>query len=88
MLAANCIQKSELPDFDEETGVLPKEESDEEDVEIEIVEEEPPFLQGHGSKLHDLSPVSILFAYLGVNILSATLLIEICVILGSNCEKS
>lgn len=59
MLAANCIQKSELPDFDEETGVLPKEESDEEDVEIEIVEEEPPFLQGHGSKLHDLSPVCI-----------------------------
>lgn len=59
MLAANCIDKTELPDFDEETGVLPKEESDEEDVEIEMVEEEPPFLQGHGSKIHDLSPVSI-----------------------------
>ncbi len=59
MMAANCIDKSELPDFDEETGVLPRELSDEEDVEIEIVEEEAPFLHGHGTKLHDLSPVCI-----------------------------
>lgn len=58
MIAANCIDKNELPYFDEDTGVLPKEESDEEDIEIEIVEEEPPFLQGHGRNLHDLSPVS------------------------------
>lgn len=28
MLAANCIDKSELPDFDESTGLLPKEEDD------------------------------------------------------------
>lgn len=60
MLSANCIDKSELPDFDEETGLLPKEAAEEEDIEIEMVEEEPPFLQGHGRNLHDLSPVSIL----------------------------
>ncbi|XP_065204095.1 ATP-dependent RNA helicase DHX8-like [Planococcus citri] len=59
MLAANCIDKSELPDFDEVTGILPKEDSDEEDVEIEIVEEEPPFLHGHGRNVHELSPVRI-----------------------------
>ncbi|XP_014242155.1 ATP-dependent RNA helicase DHX8 [Cimex lectularius] len=59
MLAASCIDKSELPDFDDETGLLPKEAAEEEDIEIEIVEEEPPFLTGHGRNLHDLSPVRI-----------------------------
>ncbi|XP_050539097.1 ATP-dependent RNA helicase DHX8 [Daktulosphaira vitifoliae] len=60
MLSANCIDKSELPDFDEETGILPKDNTEEEqDIEIEIVEDEPPFLQGHGRNLHDLSPVRI-----------------------------
>uniref|UniRef100_A0A2R5LI29 RNA helicase n=1 Tax=Ornithodoros turicata TaxID=34597 RepID=A0A2R5LI29_9ACAR len=60
MLSANCIDKSELPDFDDTTGLLPKDEDDEEDLEIELVEEEPPFLRGHGrSNLQDLSPVRI-----------------------------
>lgn len=59
MLSAACIDKSELPDFDDETGLLPKEDDEEEDIEIEIVEDEPPFLQGHGRMLHDLSPVRI-----------------------------
>ena len=31
-----------------------------EDVEVELVEEEPPFLKGHGGKMAlDLSPVKI-----------------------------
>ena len=34
-------------------------DSDEEDVEIELVEEEAPFLKGHGRHLNDLSPVRI-----------------------------
>ena len=59
MIAAACMDKSELPEFDEETGLLPKEEDEEEDIEIELVEDEPPFLQGHGRLLHDLSPVRI-----------------------------
>jgi len=59
MLSACCIDKSELPDFDEETGLLPKENEEEADIEIELVEEEPPFLQGHGRMLHELSPVRI-----------------------------
>lgn len=63
MMAANCIDKSELPDFDEVTGILPKEDSDEEDVEIEIVEDEPPFLHGHGRNIHDLSPVRSTFLF-------------------------
>ncbi|XP_059620544.1 ATP-dependent RNA helicase DHX8 [Phlebotomus argentipes] len=59
MISSGVIDRSELPDFDEETGLLPKEENDEADIEIEIVEEEPPFLVGHGRALHDLSPVRI-----------------------------
>ncbi|XP_063359775.1 ATP-dependent RNA helicase DHX8 [Cydia amplana] len=59
MISSGVIDKSELPDFDEETGLLPKEEDGEADIEIELVEDEPPFLQGHGRALHDLSPVRI-----------------------------
>ena len=59
MMAAKVIDKSELPDFDEETGLLHKEDSDEEDLEIELVEEEAPFLKGQGRMLNNLSPVRI-----------------------------
>ncbi|CAH1375140.1 hypothetical protein MTP99_016574 [Tenebrio molitor] len=59
MISSGCIDKSELPDFDDETGLLPKDEDGEADIEIELVEDEPPFLQGHGRALHDLSPVRI-----------------------------
>lgn len=60
MISSGVIDRSEMPDFDEESGLLPKDEEDEEDIEIEIVEEEPPFLQGHGRALHDLEPVRII----------------------------
>ncbi|KNC23658.1 hypothetical protein FF38_13728 [Lucilia cuprina] len=59
MISSGVLDRSELPDFDEESGLLAKDEDDEEDIEIEIVEEEPPFLAGHGRALHDLSPVRI-----------------------------
>ncbi|KAL7670973.1 hypothetical protein ACOME3_005888 [Neoechinorhynchus agilis] len=61
MISANCIGKTELPYYDEETGLLPKEEySDGEDMEIELVDEEPPFLKGYGRQSrHDMSPVKI-----------------------------
>ncbi|XP_060604333.1 ATP-dependent RNA helicase DHX8-like [Ruditapes philippinarum] len=59
MAAANVIDVSELPDFDEETGVLPKEDDSDEDIEIEMVEEEAPFLTGHGKQGIELSPVKI-----------------------------
>ncbi|KAG5672584.1 hypothetical protein PVAND_002700 [Polypedilum vanderplanki] len=60
MISSGVIDRSEMPDYDEETGLLQKDEEDEEDIEIEIVEDEPPFLQGHGRALHDLSPVRII----------------------------
>jgi len=59
MMAANCIDITALPDFDEETGLLPKEDDSDEDVEVELVEEEPPFLRGHGRQWVELSPVKI-----------------------------
>lgn len=59
MISSGVIDRTEMPDFDEETGLLPKDEDNEADIEIEIVEEEPPFLRGHGRALHDLSPVRI-----------------------------
>jgi ATP-dependent RNA helicase DHX8/PRP22 len=59
MIAANVIDKSELPDFDEEMGVLLKDDDSDEDIEIELKEEEPPFLTGHGRAGLDLSPVKI-----------------------------
>lgn len=62
MMAANVLDKSQLPDFDEMSGLLAKDddEDDDEDIEIELVEEEPAFLRGHGrANLMDLSPVRI-----------------------------
>lgn len=92
MIAANVLSKEEFPDFDEETGILPKVDDEEgmclfvynrdciiwmgirvkrvnscvlplplldEDLEIELVEEEPPFLRGHTKQSMDMSPVKI-----------------------------
>jgi hypothetical protein len=59
LIAAGVIDKSELPDFDEETGLLHKADSEDEDVEIELVEDEAPFLKGHGRMINDLSPVRL-----------------------------
>ena len=58
-MSANCIELSELPDFDEVTGVLPKDDDSDEEVEIELKEEDPPFLRGHGRQSMELSPVRI-----------------------------
>lgn len=61
MISSGVIDRSEMPDFDDETGLMPPggADEDEEDIEIEIVEEEPAFLAGHGRALNDLSPVRI-----------------------------
>ena len=58
-MAASCIDVTELPDFDETTGVLAKEDDSDEEIEIELREEDPPFLRGHGRQSVELSPVRI-----------------------------
>jgi ATP-dependent RNA helicase DHX8/PRP22 len=48
LLNANAIQLTELPFYDEDTGVLQKEDEEEDvDVEIELVEDECVFLKGN-----------------------------------------
>ncbi|VDN95136.1 unnamed protein product [Brugia pahangi] len=61
MQGGGAITNADLPDFDEELGVLRNydEESDGEDIEIEIVEEEPEFLRGYGKYMLDLEPVKV-----------------------------
>lgn len=89
MIAANVLPKEEFPEFDEETGILPKIDEDEgktlhflssssckneslfqddvfcvtvsadEELEIDLVEEEPPFLRGQTKWSASMSPVKI-----------------------------
>ncbi|XP_065069925.1 ATP-dependent RNA helicase DHX8-like [Rhopilema esculentum] len=59
LIAAGVLDVSEYPDFDEESGILPKEEDSDEDIEIELREEEPPFLQGQTKLSIDVSPIKI-----------------------------
>merc|ERR1719220_1643532 len=59
MIRTGVIDKSELPDFDLDTGLLHKENDEEEDIEIELVEDEAPFLKGQGRMMNNLSPVRI-----------------------------
>ena len=58
MLKTGVIDKSELPDFDDETGLLHKDDDDQ-DLEVELVEDEAPFLKGQGRMLNNLSHVRI-----------------------------
>jgi ATP-dependent RNA helicase DHX8/PRP22 len=61
LMSANAIPLTELPFYDEESGILQKDnEEDDADVEIELVEDECAFLKGYSRKnLTDLSPVKI-----------------------------
>lgn len=60
LIQAGAIDASELPEWDEDTGLIydPDAEEDE-DVQIDLVEDEPPFLAGHTKQSVELSPVRI-----------------------------
>lgn len=96
MIAANVLPKEEFPEFDEETGILPKIDDDEgetllfilhclqqqvirhhdvyccfntipstdEEIEVDLVEEEPPFLRGQTKWSTNMSPVKIVKVYI------------------------
>lgn len=95
MIAANVLSKEDYPEFDEETGILPRIDDEEgmefffkfscllfivvltatfclhscdvfffspspdENIDVELVEEEPPFLRGRTKHTMNLSPVKI-----------------------------
>lgn len=59
LISAGVLDKADYPDFDEETGVLPKDDDSDEDIEIELVDEEPAFLRGQTKLSVAMSPVKI-----------------------------
>ncbi|PIC46821.1 hypothetical protein B9Z55_006391 [Caenorhabditis nigoni] len=61
MQGAGVLTATDMPDFDEEMGVLKNfdDESDGEDIEIELVEEEPDFLRGYGKGGAEIEPVKV-----------------------------
>lgn len=64
MISAGVLDKEDYPGFNEETGILREEEEEEgagsdEDVEIDLVEEEPLFLRGQTKQSLQISPVKI-----------------------------
>lgn len=61
MQGAGVLTATDMPDFDEEMGVLKNfdDESDGEDIEVELVEEEPAFLRGYGKGGAEIEPVKV-----------------------------
>ncbi|KAG2187395.1 hypothetical protein INT44_005083 [Umbelopsis vinacea] len=58
LIASGVLDPSEYPNFDDENGMLNDVET-EEDMDVEIREEEPPFLHGQTKKTLQLSPVKV-----------------------------
>ncbi|KAL6534995.1 hypothetical protein OROHE_013049 [Orobanche hederae] len=60
LIASGVMSLKELPMFDEEgDGMLYRDEGAEEELEIELNEDEPAFLQGQSRYTMDMSPVKI-----------------------------
>jgi len=59
LIASGAADYSDLSNFDEELGVLADIEETEEDVEIELNEDEAPFLKGQSSQSLNFSPIRI-----------------------------
>lgn len=61
LIAAGVMDPSQMPDFDEESGVLkPEDQEIEQELDIELREEEPAFLKGQTSRALNLSPVKVI----------------------------
>ena len=60
-MAAGVLEKVDYPGFNEDTGILPANDDpgSDEEVEIEMVEEEPSFLRGQTRMTMQHSPVKI-----------------------------
>lgn len=58
LIAAGALDAKDYPNFDDEHGVLNYEETEEE-LDIEIVDEEPVFLKGQTKTAIQLSPIKI-----------------------------
>jgi ATP-dependent RNA helicase DHX8/PRP22 len=58
LISSGVLPVEDYPTFDEETGLL-NTEATEEELEVELNEHEPPFLMGQTGKAVELSPVRI-----------------------------
>lgn len=58
LIASGVLDPSEYPDLDEDQGLLAYEDKEEE-LDVEIKEDEPPFLRGQTKQTVQLSPVRI-----------------------------
>lgn len=58
LMHSGAIGNAERPDIDEEHGLICVERYEEE-IEVELNEEEPPFLRGQTSQTMDLSPIKV-----------------------------
>jgi len=59
LMASGAADYSDLNNFDEDLGVLANIDEAEEDVEIELNEDEAPFLKGQSSHTLNFSPIRI-----------------------------
>ena len=61
LIAAGVLDSRDLPGYNEETGILPGDDDagSDDDVEIELVEDEPVFLRGQTKVSIQHSPVKI-----------------------------
>ena len=58
LIASGAISVAERPDLDEINGILNFDE-EEEEVEIELNEDEPPFLRGQTTASREISPIKV-----------------------------
>ena len=72
LISAGVLNKADYPGFNEETGILPADDDpgSDEDIEIEMVEEEPSFLRGQTKFSVQLSPVKIVKVHVHVGVLN------------------
>lgn len=58
LIASGVLKTTDYPNYDEETGILEEPEA-EEDLDIEINDDEPPFLLGQTTQSVTLSPIRV-----------------------------
>jgi len=62
LMASGVVPITDMPNFDDEHGLLTEVDEDIQDVEIELNEDEPNFLKGQMGTIGQLSPVKIVKA--------------------------
>ncbi|GAM26966.1 hypothetical protein SAMD00019534_101410, partial [Acytostelium subglobosum LB1] len=59
LIAAGVINIKELPNYDEELGLVAEVDDDDKELDIELNEDEPVFLKGTRNNMQQMSPIKI-----------------------------